>query len=83
MNYNKFRIPTAAQCLAEAIEKCPRLTRIEFKLCRIGDDIVPALIPMITSRIKYLSLSHNKITKDGFVHLADKFKTMAQTGDPS
>ena len=83
MNYNKFRVPTAAKCLTEALEKCPRLTRIEFKLCRISDEIVPSLIPMITSRVRYLNLSHNKITKDGFVHIADKFKGMAETGDPS
>jgi Ran GTPase-activating protein (RanGAP) involved in mRNA processing and transport len=69
--------------VAEALEKCPRLTRVEFKLCRISDEIVPAMIPLITSRIKYLNLSHNKITKDGFVHIAEKFKNMAQTGDPS
>lgn len=83
MNYNKFKIPTAARCLADALSSCPRLNQVDFKLCRITDEIIPELVPLITPKIKLLNLSHNKITKDGFIHLADKFKAMAQTGDPS
>ena len=83
MNYNKFKIPTAAKCLADALALCPFLDRIDFKLCRITDEIIPELVSVITPRIKVLNLSHNKITKNGFIHLADKFKAMAQTGTPS
>lgn len=30
---------------------------------------------MITPKMEVLNLSHNKITKDGIVHLADKLQT--------
>ena len=76
MNYNKFKVPTAAKCLAEALATCPRLTRVDFKLCRITDEIIPELVSLITSRLRIINLSHNKITKDGFPHIAEKFKTM-------
>ena len=49
LNYNKFRIPTAAKELAEAMQKCPKLRRAEFKMCRIDDDICRELSLMFSS----------------------------------
>ncbi len=32
---------------------------------------------MLTYNLEIVNLSHNKITKDGIVHIADKFKSLA------
>jgi Ran GTPase-activating protein (RanGAP) involved in mRNA processing and transport len=49
LNYNKFRIPTAAKELAEAMLKCPKLRRAEFKMCRIDDEVCRELSLMFSS----------------------------------
>ena len=46
-------------------------------MCRIDDEIVRELSQMLTYNLEIVNLSHNKITKDGIVHIADKFKSLA------
>ena len=36
---------------------------------------------MFTWRMEVVNISHNKITKDGIVHIADKLKELARNKD--
>lgn len=43
LNYSRFVEGEVAKELASALEKCPRLQKVSFKLCRINDLIMKEL----------------------------------------